>query len=509
MCLCPKVIYNRVNHFDPVQHPLMMQVPCGKCDECAQLQHNSWFVRCWAEYMSSETAQTYFYTLTYNNENLPTHFGLPCFDKRDVVLFIKRLKKALSPVVRVKYLVSSEFGEKYGRPHYHVLFFLDKSYNPFLFYKLVERCWHLGFVKYGDHAGIVSGLAGIQYVTKYVTKDFMYTDKFNERFCRKAFLYVSELFRRYCTLYHKTKELELVPYLQGDALRWKRVFSRYDRSVRCCVLRTSYYLSEEEKDFVMRFTRVFRRYKLRYLPFHTQSTYLGAAWAQNNLGVEDIPIVLPNGFCQHFSLPRYYRRMFWYDCVENENDGKKTRFVLNDEGIEHCLSKLPQDFSLYRESCQSMILSERRFDDDDVREINRHLGMMAFDDHRALRFFLDNFDLDLDVLAIYHGVFRGRVCTRPFEDFVLSDKMVLENYLDFVKVCLMDSSNYDYGRIYEEDVRLKFKAFLFNNHPFFRPYEEACCLFDALRLIDGRQRYLSKRSQEKLRRKTKDALAPF
>lgn len=507
MCLCPRVIYHRSNHYSPERMPLMMSVPCGVCDECARTARNDWFVRCWAEHHASWCQQTYFYTLTYNNEHLPKRFGMPCFCKRDVQLFCKRLKKVLSPNVRLKYFVSSEFGEKYGRPHYHALFFIDKLYNPFLFYKVVERCWQNGFVKYGDNAGVVRGLQGIQYVTKYVTKDFMYTDKFGDRFKKAAFNYVYAVFRRFVSLYRC--DVNLVPYFDGE-LRFKKVCAEFDDEKRSFRVQTSYHLSEADEDLCARFLAMYRRFKAQHLPFHCQSTYLGADYALSNFGVDDVPVVMPNCSCVHFRLPRYYRRMFWYDRVENETDGKLNRFVLSEEGFKHYCEHLPKDFSLYKEVCQSFILSNHRYSDADLVDVNAELTSGCFESARDLKFFLSHFDLDLDVLAVYHAVFRGRVCTRVFEDVPLTESVVLEHWLDYVKVCFYDTSEYDYGRIYESDVRQRFRSMLWNFHPFFQPYEFACQLFDGLKVVDGRRVAVLNRKRETDVRKLKEKYSvPF
>ena len=58
-----------------------------------------------------------FITLTYSDENIP-----PCghFNERDIVLFVKRLRK-ISPKIRT--LGVAEYGEKTKRPHFHLLVF--------------------------------------------------------------------------------------------------------------------------------------------------------------------------------------------------------------------------------------------------------------------------------------------------------------------------------------------------------------------------------------------------
>jgi len=58
-------------------------------------------------------------TLTYDDHHLPEGHTLR---KRDVQLFVKRLRKTLSPK-KISYLYCGEYGENFGRPHYHIILF--------------------------------------------------------------------------------------------------------------------------------------------------------------------------------------------------------------------------------------------------------------------------------------------------------------------------------------------------------------------------------------------------
>lgn len=97
-----------------------------------------------------------FLTLTYSDDNLPKGGTLV---KRDLQLFMKRLRKAYGKGVR--FYACGEYGEITGRPHYHLLLFncefLDKA-----FYKrakrgesmytslVVSKLWPFGFNVIGD-----------------------------------------------------------------------------------------------------------------------------------------------------------------------------------------------------------------------------------------------------------------------------------------------------------------------------------------------------------------------
>jgi hypothetical protein len=59
-----------------------------------------------------------FVTLTYDRRHLPIRGSL---DKAEFTKFWKRLRKSVES--RVKYFACGEYGEKFGRPHYHAIVF--------------------------------------------------------------------------------------------------------------------------------------------------------------------------------------------------------------------------------------------------------------------------------------------------------------------------------------------------------------------------------------------------
>lgn len=73
-----------------------------------------------------------FITLTYNDENLPNYKEgrYPTLRYRDFQKFLKRLRKRYGAGIR--FYMCGEYGEQYGRPHYHAalfgLDFPDKTY---------------------------------------------------------------------------------------------------------------------------------------------------------------------------------------------------------------------------------------------------------------------------------------------------------------------------------------------------------------------------------------------
>ncbi|WNK12738.1 MAG: replication initiator protein [Microvirus sp.] len=91
-----------------------IKIPCGKCIGCKLEHSRQWALRCMHE--KKQHSASSFLTLTYNDDNLPPGGTLV---KKDLQLFMKRLRKYLGPGVR--FFACGEYGEKTSRPHYHVL----------------------------------------------------------------------------------------------------------------------------------------------------------------------------------------------------------------------------------------------------------------------------------------------------------------------------------------------------------------------------------------------------
>lgn len=89
-----------------------VSLPCGKCVECLQSYSTEWANRCVLE--ASLHSSNCMITLTYAVSDGSVH-------KRDVQLFMKRLRKFVK--VPVRFFLSGEYGKKGKRPHYHVIIF--------------------------------------------------------------------------------------------------------------------------------------------------------------------------------------------------------------------------------------------------------------------------------------------------------------------------------------------------------------------------------------------------
>lgn len=198
-----------------------ISVPCGKCPECLQKKRSSWTFRLLAELRASESA--YFVTLTYNDETLPPDGEL---SKRDCQLFIKRLRQQQHKLKgsQIRYYLVGEYGEKSGRPHYHMILFnlkrslLGKSsewLDPETG-EITELCDFEGaWTKGNIHIGTVNQQS-IHYVTKYMLQN-QYTEKNQKPFSlmsRRPYLGKAYLTPQVIN-YHKKNEHNLVTYPGG------------------------------------------------------------------------------------------------------------------------------------------------------------------------------------------------------------------------------------------------------------------------------------------------------
>lgn len=148
-------------------------VPCGRCYACRANMRNEWCIRLKAENESSKGGL--FLTLTYDNDHLRFSdyvdsvtgeiIKKPFPDKRDVQLFMKRLRKKFGSN-SFRYFASPEYGEDSLRPHWHMLLFfqIDMTIDKDL-YDFITNCWNCGFICFGQIED-----ASINYVTKYVLK---------------------------------------------------------------------------------------------------------------------------------------------------------------------------------------------------------------------------------------------------------------------------------------------------------------------------------------------------
>lgn len=117
-------------------------IPCGRCIGCRLDYSKEWADRCLLELQSHEHSA--FVTLTYDDDHLPLSHYLdeetgetgeaPTLLKRDVQLFMKRLRKRYQYDNHLMYYAAGEYGGLTSRPHYHIIIF-GLRLDDLVFYK--------------------------------------------------------------------------------------------------------------------------------------------------------------------------------------------------------------------------------------------------------------------------------------------------------------------------------------------------------------------------------------
>lgn len=145
-----------------------LQLPCGQCVGCRLERSRQWAVRCVHE--ASQHAENAFITLTYDDEHLPADWSL---EYGDYQRFMKRLRKRFGPV---RFYMAGEYGEQFGRPHYHACLFgfnfpdrqiWKKSQSGMTIYRsaALEELWPFGYSSIGDVT-----FESAAYVARYIMK---------------------------------------------------------------------------------------------------------------------------------------------------------------------------------------------------------------------------------------------------------------------------------------------------------------------------------------------------
>ena len=164
-CLYPITVQNKQGQY--------VNAPCGQCIHCRLNQSRQWSIRITHEQLKYGD-RSCFLTLTYDDEHLPADRSI---HKRDLQLFLKRFRKQLGQK-KIRYFGCGEYGDTFGRPHYHVIVFgvpvdADCFRNRHVHYEKGKPCgWHCDLDSWRNgkvHIGTVSSESA-NYVSGYVLK---------------------------------------------------------------------------------------------------------------------------------------------------------------------------------------------------------------------------------------------------------------------------------------------------------------------------------------------------
>ena len=116
-------------------------VPCGKCPDCLKAKKLAWTTRLIAENRSNQKKGMtgYFLTLTYQDSCCPSSV-----QKKDLQKFLKRFRFNLDEV-GLRYFAVGEYGDHFGRPHYHRCFWSSSALS--LIQESISKSWKFGFYK--------------------------------------------------------------------------------------------------------------------------------------------------------------------------------------------------------------------------------------------------------------------------------------------------------------------------------------------------------------------------
>jgi hypothetical protein len=161
-------------------------VPCGQCIGCRLERSRRWAVRCMHEAQMHEDNS--FVTLTYSEDHLPYRQQLTLRHHQE---FMKRLRHHL-PMYwsdekdkwerkKIKFFHCGEYGDDFGRPHYHTLLFgfrptdlkkWKENKDGDMLYRsdMLDSVWKKGMTVIGE-VTFKSAAYVARYCTKKVTGD--------------------------------------------------------------------------------------------------------------------------------------------------------------------------------------------------------------------------------------------------------------------------------------------------------------------------------------------------
>jgi len=159
-----------------------LTLPCGQCVGCRLERSRQWACRCMHE--ASLYKHNSFITLTYDDDHLPSDRSL---HYEDFQKFMKRLRRRFkglelgkNPELKepypIRFYMAGEYGEQYGRPHYHACIFNfdfpDKTLwkrtpagSKIYRSKSLEELWPFGYSSIGD-----VNFQSAAYVARYIMK---------------------------------------------------------------------------------------------------------------------------------------------------------------------------------------------------------------------------------------------------------------------------------------------------------------------------------------------------
>lgn len=516
----PMRIRNRSNYFIPEKDRAYITIASPDSFQSKKVKIEGYESRLYWEfrYCKEHNGQTFFYTLTYSDKNIPKYYGRNVFDYKDLVwllngAFKKKLLREYG--TNFKYFVGAELGEGAGvrgyanNPHYHILFFLrsaEKEEYPYKkitereFQKLIREYWQgidegepfrhhqkyrFGIVKESECGALVEDFRAISYVAKYVTKDVNL--KQHERVVRGHLIrqfsqlfqyensqlmrqFISEKRRDYFSLYtlRCVREDKLDSILMSEFIRAYGLDKEYRQYVRSLI--------DEQVRLKL------NEYRNRYCNKCRISQGVGD-YALDFIVDEMNPLIkidTKNGPVTRTLSQYYYRKLFTE--VVKDPCGNPIR-ILNDKGIEYRKQHLSSQLEKLKDKTLSYVqLIDKAFLEK-LKSSDLNINVdLEYEEYQSLLKKLSPYET-IKRYAEYKLVYENRFCeiyaNGPTGGIVFDNVNVLDDFAWFIQPSYYQTSydRFRVGRFLENGC----KGYLsYNAHPYFLGYMRLFDLFDLL-----------------------------
>lgn len=316
MCLSPITIPNQTKYVSlSYSDRFLLEIPCGRCAECASVMSSQWYYRSSSEFDSLPSdGYVMLDCLTYSNKYLPrlSQFwsfldkkreNFSCFNYRHVRNFVENLRiklKRLGYNDTFRYFLSSEYGtdDRYThRPHYHVMFYISSGIDPLLLSRLISQSWLFGRTD------------GIPYKTRRYVLDHNVIPKRSLGSRLRSCSYVTKYVQKSCEF-----QSELDKRIDKVMWRAAEYACRQSTDMSCTPLQPEDWLSSEyahrERLKLMRYVNQFHRQSQHFGEVALRDLDLNQLFRDGCLYMDD-----PNGVKIPVPLPSYYKRKLFYEQV--------------------------------------------------------------------------------------------------------------------------------------------------------------------------------------------------
>ena len=166
--------FKRISFKEDAEHNRPLKLPCGQCIGCRLERSRQWAVRCMHEAQMHE--ENCFITLTYDEEHLPEDLSLRYEHFQTFIRALRDYFRKHYGKTGIRFYMGAEYGETFGRPHYHACIFginfpdrkpFKKSPSGSMLYvsEILKKLWPYGYSSIGD-----VNFESAAYVARYIMK---------------------------------------------------------------------------------------------------------------------------------------------------------------------------------------------------------------------------------------------------------------------------------------------------------------------------------------------------